>query len=280
MNGLEAVEIRFSEIDLGDRYDAEYFSKEDLSIKHLLENRQHSKLKNLGNFVASAFYPAATQLYEFGDEPFIRCVDCINYPFITKQQDSLFEKIPIDFAINQKGIANLKQGDIVITKVGTPCFSSIIEEYEHVALSRTVLGLKNIKNINRYYLLTFLRSKYGFNQLMRQRELTIQFQLTLERVKDVNVYIPNLIFQNEIEKIIRRQSEINKQYQTLYSLAEELLLNELGLHNWEPTEANTEVKTFKNSFLESGRLDAEYYQPKYDEVIEKIQQTEYYTLAE
>lgn len=60
---------------------------------------------------------------------------------------------------------------------------------------------------------------------------------------------------------------------SLYLKAETLLLQELGLQNWRPTEANTEVKSFKNCFLESGRLDAEYYQPKYDELVRRLKAT-------
>ncbi len=48
----------------------------------------------------------------------------------------------------------------------------------------------------------------------------------------------------------------------------------------EKEKANTEVKNFKNSFLQCGRLDAEYYQPKYDELLTKVQQAEYYQLHE
>ncbi len=53
-----------------------------------------------------------------------------------------------------------------------------------------------------------------------------------------------------------------------------MLLNELGLANWTATEKNTTTKSFKNSFVESGRLDAEYYQPKYDEIENRIKSYE------
>ena len=37
MDGLEISEVSFSSIDLGDRYDAEYFTKEYLDIEQRLE---------------------------------------------------------------------------------------------------------------------------------------------------------------------------------------------------------------------------------------------------
>lgn len=280
MDGLEAVELKLSEIDLNDRYDAEYFWKESLTIENTLKKRGANKFRTFGDFVASAFYPAATQLYEFGDVPFIRCVDCISYPLITQIQEEKFEKIPRNFIENNTGINQVNKGDIIITKVGSPCYASLLEDYGNVALSRTVLGVQNIRNINNYYLLVFLRSKYGFEQLLRQRELTIQYQLTLERVKNIQIFVPSVQFQTAIEELTKEQLQINQQSISIYQQAENLLLTELDLQNWQLTQGNTEVKSFANSFLQSGRLDAEYYQPKFDEVIKKIKQTENYKLSE
>jgi len=196
-----------SGIDLGDRYDAEYFGKNDLKIYEKLKQLDSVELRKFGSFVASAFYPAATHLYKIGDTPFIRCVDSINFSLITKEQNNLFEKIPRTFINENNGVNVLHKGDLVITKVGTPCFASLILEHDIVALSRTVLGMKNIKNINPFYLLIFLRSKYGFSQLQRERELTIQYQLTLGRIKKTLVYVPSIEFQsaiqNKVEEYIR-----------------------------------------------------------------------------
>lgn len=266
LKGLEISEVLFSNIDLGDRIDADYFTKENLQIEQELKVQGAIELRKLADFVASAFYPAATQLYDIGDTPFIRCVDCINYPLITKKQDESFEKIPISFVEENKGVSMINRNDIVITKVGTPCYASLVYEHDAVALSRTVMGLKNIHDINPYYLLTFLRSKYGFSQLQRARELTIQYQLTLERVKRILVYLPNDDFQKSIESII--QDSIKKQTlsQDVYSDAENILLSELKIANWKPSNHPINIKRLKDSFTVSGRLDAEYYQTKYDDL--------------
>ena len=272
MDGLEAAVVNFSEIDLGDRFDAEYFWKDSLRIQAVLKQRETEPFRNLGDFVASAFYPAATQLYEFGDTPFIRCVDCINYPLITQDQDDLFEKIPFSFVEESKGVNVLEKGDLVITKVGSPCYTSIVEDYNVVALSRTVLGIKKIRNIDPYYLLVFLRSRLGFQQLLRQRELTIQYQLTLDRVKKVSIYKASHDFQSLIRKAALKYLDLILVSKSLYKQAEDLLLSELGLQDWQPTEETVAVKSFAESFLSSGRFDAEYYQPKFDQLIERLEE--------
>ena len=143
--------VDYSEIDLGNRIDAEYFQPTYLHIEEELIQSDAIPLREFCSITGSAFYPAATHLYEIGDLPFMRCVDCISYPVITTRQDQRFEKIPIDFANDHKNIKRLSKGEIVITKVGSPCYASIIHDINDVALSRTVLGLKSIKNIDSYY---------------------------------------------------------------------------------------------------------------------------------
>ncbi|MBQ9581486.1 MAG: N-6 DNA methylase [Synergistaceae bacterium] len=269
MDGLECSEVLLSEIDLGDRIDAEYFTKEYLNIQHNLSLVKTLKIGELASTVASAFYPAATQLYAAGDTPFIRCVDCINYPIISNEQDTSFEKIPRSFARDNHGVSMLEKNEIVITKVGTPCYTSIVDDYNEVALSRTVLGLRNIQNISPHYLMTFLRSKYGFTQLYRQRELTIQYQLTLPRVKAVEIFIPSKNFQSAIEGIIKQYRLSLKNSRSLYSQAQAALTKTL---NFKPVKntSNIEIKDFSQSFALTGRLDAEYYMPKYDEYLKML----------
>lgn len=234
-----------------------------------MNNIYTKKLGSLSTTVASAFYPAATQLYEIGDTAFVRCVDCIDYPIISTEQDSKFEKIPLDFAKSNKGISFIKSDEIVITKVGTPCYASIVYDYNELALSRTVLGLTNIHDVDPYYLMAFLRSNYGFKQLFRQRELTIQYQLTLPRVKAIKIYIPSREFQKSIKELCICYLETNKQADKTYNQAKNTIYEYLG--NFTDKELNScAIKTLSESYTSSGRLDAEYYLPKYDSLFDTL----------
>ena len=218
----------------------------------------------------SAFYPAAKHLYETGDLPFIRCVDCISFPVITTRQDSLFERIPTTFVDEHNNIKRLTKGDIVISKVGTPCYASIVHDIDEVALSRTVLGLKSITGIDPYDLVAYLRSKYGFVQLLREREQTIQLQLTLERVKKVLVFKPT---DTKLEELIANCFSLheitNGQAEQLYAESEVSLLSELGLSDWQPGRQVKSVRRLSEVFG-VGRMDADYFQPKYDDIVDAI----------
>lgn len=269
MDGLECSEIRFSQIDLGDRFDSDYYTKNFLHISDQMSKVSTEKLGKLATTVASAFYPAATQLYSEGDTAFARCVDCVSHPVITKDQDVKFEKIPYSFGKENKGISFIKTTDIVITKVGTPCYASILTDYEEIALSRTVMGLTGIHGIDPFYLMVFLRCKYGFEQLFRQRELTIQYQLTLPRVKAVDVFLANDKLQKAMKRLCEESKKLLKESNESYQQAEQTLVEIVKCPDISALSAYS-IKTINESFALSGRLDAEYYQPKYEAIAQKL----------
>jgi len=262
--------VKSSKIDLGDRIDAEYFEPSYLESENRLKKINSKPLSEYTKLTSSAFYPSATGYYATGELPFIRCVDCIDFPAITKLQDKTFEKLPRLFIEENKTIKKLKNGDIVITKVGSPCFASVIYGIDEVALSRTVLGVYKIKNIDPFYLTVFLRSKYGFKQLIRERELTIQYQLTLDRVGRVLTFKPK---NEELEKIIRKlfiqSQDLYISEVESYKKAEDLLLFELGLLDWKAKHELAFVKNYSDT-QKAERFDGEYFQPKYEEIVEAV----------
>lgn len=270
LKGLEITVLPFKEINLGDRSDPEYYSKENLAIEHNLRDHHAKPLGELCTLVASAFYPAATDLYESGDVPFARCVDCIEHPVISTLQDEDFERIPRWFIEQCGQIQKVSKGDIILTKVGTPCYASVVHNYDEIALSRTVLGLVGIRKVSPYYLAAFLRCRYGFNQLMRQRELTIQFQLTLERVRGVLIYQASTQLQQAVEKTMQAHiAEIQKAHAQIEQ-SEQTLLRALGLEGWQPPEPLTYTRCASEAFM-ARRVDAEYFHPKFQALSQHIQ---------
>jgi hypothetical protein len=100
--------------------------------------------------------------------------------------------------------------------------------------------------------------------------LTIQYQLTLERVGRILIYEP---VDEALQKIIRRvfiesQSLCIKATEQ-YAEAEKTLLSELGLLNWKPKYQLSFIKNFSDT-QSAYRIDAEYFQPLYDEIVKVI----------
>jgi type I restriction enzyme S subunit len=252
--------VKTSDLSNHNRSDPEYYLPNHTTIESYLEKVPTLPLGSLGDFCCSAFYPAATHLYNNDGRPFLRCVDIIEHPIISADQS--FARIPVSFANKYSTIRHLKSGDIVISKVGTPCYASLLnEDIEIAAMTRTVLGMSNINTalVDPFYLVAFLRSKYGFDQLMRERELTIQYQLTLDRTRKVKVFIPEPKIQNEIGNMMRQYYKTIETSKVYYAQAQKLLETELGLENLRLERSLGYTTNYSNVFL-NNRVDADYYQ--------------------
>ena len=117
-----------------------------------------------------------------------------------------------------------------------------------------------------------MNSKIGRDQTQRLIISNVQPNLLLTQVKLIKVVLPSYEFQRFIEQIIKFTYSKIEDSKKHYQQAEDLLLSELGLQDWQPTEETVAVKSFSESFLSSGRLDAEYYQPKYDQVEQSVKE--------
>ena len=95
--------------------------------------------------------------------------------------------------------------------------------------------------------------------------------LALEKIKQFEVPILVEAFQDKIAVIYNQAYNYRQETKSLYIQAENLLLKEIGLQDFKPSKEPVNIKNFRDSFATSGRLDAEYYQPKYDDYLELIE---------
>jgi type I restriction enzyme S subunit len=125
----------------------------------------------------------------------------------------------------------------------------------------------------------FLNSKYGRMQVLRLPVGSVQQHIFIWQTK--SLLVPNFpeSFTNSIDKIYKGgldQLQISK---FLYSQAEDLLLEELGLKDYKPIEELSYI--VKLSDVKSAhRADAEYFQPKYGRLLEKIKNKKVKLLGE
>ena len=77
-------------------------------------------------------------------------------------------------------------------------------------------------------------------------------------------------FQDKIELLFLTADDLREVSLKTYTQAETLLLNALGMADFLPSTEKVNIKSFKDSFVANGRLDAEYYQPKYEEMMAHI----------
>ena len=177
--------------------------------------------------------------------------------------------------------SELTARDIVVTKTGIYFgHSAVIPDNIKIAnTSAHVAKITLTKGINPYYFSTFINSSIGYSQLRRRGMKVSRPEIKLLEFQDILISLPNIYFQNLIEKIIKKSQEKRLKSELSYTEASEQLLQQLGLSDLKLTEDNISIRTAKESIFSLDRLDAEYYQPKYDQIEAKLQLSDFTTLS-
>ena len=268
MEGLEVSEIKLKKLEYSKRLDAEYYRSKFLHYEKLIKESNNTELKQLANFLIGPFgsafkvdnYTAKTT------HRYIRGKDV--KPLLLKNDDNVY--MPEE-DYNRLSKYALREKDILVSVVGTLGNAALVSKSELPAIFSCKSTVLRPHSINPVYLLVYINTKYGKELLLRKERGAIQKGLNLDDLKTIPIFIPDDTLQIKIEELYNTSIRNLNNSQTLYTQAENLLLDSLGLKDFEPSNKGTNIKTLKSSFLQSGRLDAEYYQPKYDDYISLVE---------
>jgi len=122
------------------------------------------------------------------------------------------------------------------------------------------------KTLSPEFLVAFLNSSYGKFQSIREATGNVQLNLFIEKIKDFTVPKYN---NPGIAKLVRGGLQKLNDSKTLYFQAENLLLEELGLKEFEP-EDELSYTVNLSDVKSAHRADAAYFQPKYKKLINKF----------
>lgn len=178
----------------------------------------------------------------------------------------------------------LKVDDLILSKVGNSIgyFARVDELINECNISENNIGIKlhSLPYERKHYILTYLNTHYANKLVLRRRSGNAQPKLN---VGDLT-YIPIPLFSTDLElkisELVMRSKYTIELSKSAYRDAENILLNKLELIEWRIPSKTQSVKKVSESFIESGRLDAEYYQPKYDELFTLLGAYDTKTLSE
>ena len=166
----------------------------------------------------------------------------------------------------------LRRGDVILSKTAVPAASFVNLPECNTSQDTVAIKLKTNSVINSHFLVVFLNTVYGITQMRKRFSGNVQMHLNLDECK-TNLLIPvlNPEFQRKIERSF--ENAIDKQDKSirLYKEAEAFLLECLGMTDFSANPDAYNVKTLKESFLETGRYDAEYFLPKYEDYCRLVQ---------
>ena len=170
----------------------------------------------------------------------------------------------------------LKKGDILTTIIGAtfdvvPRSSIVLENILPANINQNIALIRvESQKIVPEFLSIYLNSKFGKTYLRYLSRQTGQINLNCREVEQLIVPLFSKKFQKLIANIVKKAYQRQNDSKSLYIATEKYLLSTLGFENFTPSECRISIKGIANSFLSSNRIDAEYYQPKYDEIERKI----------
>lgn len=279
LEGLEISVLMKSELEFENytkRIDSEYFQKYYLKNIQKIKRSGFTRLNENIKYLSGGATPLGAE-YEKEGIPFLRVQNIMqnffnlnDVVYINKKQDEEIKR------------TRLKERDVLLTITGVSFGKSAVvpKELCNANINQHSVKITLDKNLNPYFLSTFLNCSFG--KLQSDKNVVGVTRPALDYNVIKNFYVPKfqIHFQNRIEELINKSTEITKYSQLLYSQAETILFEQVGLDlttNSVRVE-NVNIKSFKGSFGITGRLDAEYYQKKYEDIIEKIKTQKYDTL--
>ncbi len=250
------------------RIDAEYYKPEYLEVESILSSRGNlHPLRKYCNYIKKGIFDISPELYTTEGIPLIRTSEIKN-PLVNFSTTTFLDKK----THNHHYKTELKPDDIVMTKIGAYIGDIAIlpDKYDVYNFSQNVTGLSvNSNSIAPKYLFAFLLSRFGHAQITRIIMLSGQGKIELEDIRDISVFEASAKFQDGISQLIEVAQSHIAESESLFDEAENVVLSELYLANWQPKHQLAFIKNFSDT-EQAERIDAEYYQPKYDEIISAI----------
>ena len=268
MEGLEATEINIHEcIENKDfRIDSGFYTKAPLI------NPQLNYLK-IGDCIISSQYGISISMNEDG----------IGYPIYRMNEiHNMLCDIDVskcaEITLEELETFKLHDKDILFNRtnsfewVGRTGIYYQNDNINRVFASYLVRFIPNVKYILPEYLATYLNTKYGIWDIKRRARQSInQTNVNPEEVKEIEIPILPMAFQKQIANNLQLANEKRIIAHNQYIEAEVYLLECLGMTDFAANPDTYNVKTLKESFFETGRFDAEYYLPKYEDYCRLVQ---------
>lgn len=159
----------------------------------------------------------------------------------------------------------LHPGDIVVTKTGVYFGKSAVIP-ENIPEANTIAHVGKITlkaEHNPYYVSTFLNCKYGYYQLRRRGIKATRPEIKLVEFPDIVVPKFSKKLYLEIETTVRKANKLINEACVTLDISSQILMQVMGIKQNDTKTVNKALVGFSQSFQTTGRLDAEYYQSKY-----------------
>ena len=270
LEGLEISILNNHELERTLRIDSEFYSKGNLKLDRKLKSFDSNRLTNY-SIISDGNHMSISDSFVESGIPYYRGGDIYNM-FIEQSPNPFYIPRSV-FDMNTMQRSHLKKGDILMSIVGAIIGNlSLVTTDNDATCSCKLSIIRPYANLTPEYIMTFLRSQIGQSQIQRYRRGSGQTGFILEDFGQI--LVPELaeVIMEFVKRCVLKAQQVYTLGSIKYQNALDRLYGQLKLQNLQLDKSNIKVLNIKKSFLDSGRLDAEYYHPKYDILFEQLSQ--------
>ena len=244
------------------RLDADFFRPDYMEIQNKLENINSRKLTDL--CVKIKHPKEIARKYVNRGTIFLRAqnvrplhIDIIANPVFVSDEDAEILK---DNSLNYE--------DVLLTRTGANSGQCAIYLEDTDAIASSHVFIIKSGSINPFFLTVFLNTEYGKVLINRGKYGSSQPEVAPYFLNQIPIPVLDNL-PTKIEEIYLQSYDTLQLSKESFDNAIALLLAELGLTDWQPKHQPTFIKNYSDTQV-ANRIDAEYHQPKYDEIVNAV----------
>ena len=262
--GLEIGEVTLKELVA--RWDAEFYTGKFARYCRLMKLRGCTNFGQEAKKVVKGAFDITADQYRSSGVPFVRIANLGGMKVDFSELAYIDEETHVQYLASE-----LHRGDILLSKTAYAAASIVTMDKCNSSQDTIAISLKSGSVLDPYYTVVYLNTVYGLFLMGHLFTGNIQSHFNLPDCKE-KLLIPVFSggFQSKIREWFEKALEAEETAKKLYRDAEQQFLSELGFADWSPDTKAISVKKFSD-FITAGRFDAEYFQPKYDRIFQKIQ---------
>lgn len=265
---MQITLAKFSEANRNERLDAQFFKPEFVNSYNKVISGQYSFLTDIAHITDGNHLKIAEDFDAAEGVRYLRGQDLgtdmmLNDRNIVYIPESVYDTLKR---------SHIFKNDLLITIVGANTgLVGLAFSPPQKLVANCKLGIARAYKgkVQPGYLYAFLTCKYGQHQILRSIRGGGQTGLVLPDMRQLVITRLSDGFENLINNIVFTGHEKILDSKNTFLNAQTFLLSELRLSNWQPKHQLSFVKNYSDAD-KTGRIDAEYFQPKYDEIVKAI----------
>ncbi len=265
---MQVTVAKFSEAERNERIDAQFFKPEYVDSYNKVITGRYALLKDIAHITDGNHLKIAEDFDAVEGVRYLRGQD-LGADMMLNDRNVVYIPETVYDTLKR---SHIYKNDVLITIVGANTgLVGLVYSPPPKLVANCKLGIARAfkGEILSGYLYAFLTSRYGQHQILRSIRGGGQTGLILPDMRRLVITRRSDAFENAVNDIVSTGHKKTLDSKEAFLKARGFLLSALSLLNWQPKHTLAFVKNFSDTST-ADRIDAEYFQPKYDEIVKAI----------